>query len=617
MRIQPRQELLETWRATLAASMRGSDWAWGGRDKPNSISDAEQLLCIMYPAAEIPGFRLHQPDATADDVLVALSRAGDSVGIPMMLLRVIGEYLHTYVDPTGSPVFSGGTYFSVASPGGPGEPNGDLTPDQRALDVVDSYSMSVTLSLAALGFLRGFRASVKRERLRHDIDELEALASRRLTAAMVGLLRSFTVNVFEPSSGPGGVLRRNVNQSGMSDRRVVDQLQESLAPVRASLNRQVLIGSGTAEVLDNENLLFECGWTWGVVEDAPSEVLGESGTQSLGLAPRRPYLYFTGVALDGLEDLFSDRTRILGLLDEKQQRLANALQLRYTLTRQYWSTIAMFGHGRWPIEDIPWTTSDGQESDYYSLLVTSIAVQDLVLRRATDVDLRRVYQILSDLASRGRITRRPTTGDDTAVALHSPGVPLTLVGGEKLGPSMGWVVSNFAALLMKRTVRVAELAQTTELRDRLLELAGQIWDHLQRRRLKTREAFNLWDQSTDVFPTAPQYLGGQSWYFTERVVECLVAAAVVVAQPPVRSDRLSEHAAELLNEAEHLYDRELLAGSSEAGEPLRESLTKTRLSLDRARMIQHERPGSAVAIATSILRELDNLAAARQDSVGP
>src|SRR5262249_5832972 len=141
--------------------------------------------------------------------------------------------------------------------------------------------------------------------LRGEIDELEELASRRLTAAMVGLLRSFTVNSFEPDSDPGKILRRNVNQSGLADRRVVESLQRALDPVRASLVREVSIGSGQTEPLDNPNLLFECGWTWGVVQDAPREVLGEAGTQLEGLAPTRPYLYFTGVALDGVEDLFS------------------------------------------------------------------------------------------------------------------------------------------------------------------------------------------------------------------------------------------------------------------------------------------------------------------------
>jgi hypothetical protein len=617
MRIQPRQQLLETWRAVVDASLpQGKTWVWGGRDKPNSISDAEQLLCIMFPAAEVGGFRLSTPDETADDVLLALERAGDSVGIPMLLLGVISEYLHTYEDGSGAPTFSGGSYFSI-HPSSSGAPAADLTPDQRALDVVDSYSMSVTLTLAILAFLREFRPSVKRDRLLREIGELEELASRRLTGAMVGLLRSFTVNAFEPDSEPGKVLRRNINQSGLADRRVTDSLQEALAPVRASLNREVSIGSsGMAENLDNPNLLFECGWSWGVLHDAPKEVLGEIGTQEQGLALVRPYLYFTSVALDGIEDLFSDRTRILGLLNPPQQRLANALQIRYTHTRQYWSTIAMFGHGRWPIEDIPWTTSDGQESDYYSLLVTSIAVQDLILRRATDVDLRRVYQILSDLAARGRITRRPVAGDDAAVALHSPGVWQTLVGGEKLGPTMGWLVSNFAALLLKRTVRIAELAQSTELRNQLIDLAGQIWDHLQNRRLTSKAARDLWDQTASVFPGSEVRSDQASWYFTERVVECLVAAAKVISQPPLRSDLLSDHAADLLSEAEHLYDRELLYGSSEAGEPLRASLKEARLRLERARQVQHERPGSAASLAAEVLRELDNLAAARQDSSG-
>ena len=44
--------------------------------------------------------------------------------------------------------------------------------------------------------------------------------------------------------------------------------------------------------------------------------------------------------MDGIQDLFSERTRILGLLDEEQQRLAQALQLRSDLTRQFWSRIA-------------------------------------------------------------------------------------------------------------------------------------------------------------------------------------------------------------------------------------------------------------------------------------
>jgi hypothetical protein len=588
-------------------SYQDKNWVWGGRDKPNSISDAEQLLCIMWPAAQIPAFGIDRPDQTADDVLDALRALGDSVEIPKLLIRVIGEYLRNYTDEAETPIFSGGSYFGSRVPGS------DLTPDQRALDVVDSYSMSVSLMLSVLGFLRVFRQQVTRETLHREIDEIEQAASRRLTAAMVGLLRSFTVNPIEPDSPPGEVLRRNVNQTGLPDRVVLDKLQKALNTLRNSLVGELTIGSGQAENLDNPNLLFECGWTWGVAEKAPPiEGVEEIGPQPEGMARIGQFLYFTIIALDGIEDLFSPRTRILRLLDPPQQRLAQALQLRYTWTHSYWSTIATFGHGRWPIEDIPWQTVDGQESDYFSLLVTSIAMQDLLQRRATDVDLGRLAQMLNDLAARGRISRRPLE-NDPAINLHSPGVGLTLIGGERLGPPITWYVSDFATLMLKRTIRIAGLAQSRELRNQLLGLADDIWDHLLSRRLKTGVARDLWDQTQDVYPTSSPRPELPSWYFTERVVECLVAAAGVVEQPPLRSARLVDYAADLLNEAEHLFDRELLFESSEAGYSMERNTEKVRLSLRRARAIIHERPGSAASLAADVLRELDQLAAARQD----
>src|SRR5262249_43584147 len=145
----------------------------------------------------------------------------------------------------------------------------------------------------------------------------------------------------------------------------------------------------------------------------------------------------------------------------------------------------------------------------------------------------------------------------------------------------------------------------------------QIWDHLQRRRLSSEVGRDLWDQTAAVFPAGSPQSDLPSWYFTERVVECLVSAAGVVLQPPPRTVLLAGHAADLLNAAADLYDRQLLTRMSEAGESLRNTLTRVRLSLDRARSIQHERPATAVALATEVLRELDELSAARQDTVGP
>src|SRR4051794_12641087 len=142
MRIQPRQQLLEAWESVARACRPDEQhWAWGGRSDRNSISDAEQLLCILSPATILPSLRLDEPDRTADDVLDALRVLGDSVEIPKLLIRVITEYLTTYTDDTGNPIFPGGSYFGTVS--------GEEEPSKRQfdLDVVDSFSVSVRLSL--------------------------------------------------------------------------------------------------------------------------------------------------------------------------------------------------------------------------------------------------------------------------------------------------------------------------------------------------------------------------------------------------------------------------------------------------------------------------------------
>src|SRR5438477_7052627 len=118
MRIRPRQELLEIWRAIADYSVRDAvdpdgekTWVWEGRDGRNSISDAEQLLCIMLPATQVDPFGLDQPDDTAEDVLIALRRLGDAVEIPRLLIRFIAEYFDKYTGADGTPDFSGGSYF--------------------------------------------------------------------------------------------------------------------------------------------------------------------------------------------------------------------------------------------------------------------------------------------------------------------------------------------------------------------------------------------------------------------------------------------------------------------------------------------------------------------------
>lgn len=609
MRIQPRQQLLEIWAATVRASWdeRARIWRWGGRDGSNSISDAEQLLCLLMPATQVSAFNLDRPDETADEMVRALRPLGNATEIPRTLISVLREYFTKYTGEDGTPIFSGSTYFATSGPGTPSK-------EQLKLDIVDSFAMSVTLSLAVLGFLRVLRAAVRRDESKQEIDALENQASVRLSAAMVGLLRSFTVNAFDIDSQFGQALVRTVNQNNLPQRQVVSQLRRELRQTIATF-REILIGSGQVRDLDSPDRLFECGWSWGIVNEAPPIETDEPvGDQAKGVAQDAPYLYFTVIALDAIEDLFSERTRILGLLNDEQQRLSRALQLRWELTRSYWATVATFGDGRrWPLEDIPWRTTDEDASDYYTLLVTSLAVKGLVLERGSDTELSRVGLVLTELANRARITRRPFD-QDPSLALHSPGVQVTLIGSEELGDTrLTWTVSEFAALLLQRSTVIAGLLNEAEQKARLLELADRVWDHLATRRLDTGRNRNLWDQPRKVFGQLTINHDQPSWYYTERVVQGLVTTANMLSRPPLRSTRLSDLANDLLSEAEHLYDLELLTGGGEAGPRMRETLKIARVNLQRAREIVQDRPGTAATLASTVLIALDELAAARRD----
>jgi hypothetical protein len=622
MEIQTRRHILEIWRATVEHCYRDRKWRWGGRSGRNSISDAEQLLTILYPATTIESLKVDSVDQTANDVLAYLSSLGNEVDIPRQLMKVIGEYMNTYL-VDGTPDFSGDTYYDADETYEPGESATDaVTPEvkqeQRKLHVVDSYSMSVTLCLATLGFLRVYQQGLRSQRMQPEVEQLEKLASQRLTAAMVGLLRSFTVNTFDPADPSGQVLVSMINQRGIAPEIIVGNLLDELAQIRASLRQELTIGLGqVGDELENRGRLFECGWSWGVVDGAPEIPYASGvGEQPVGVAEARPYLYFTVVALEGIQDLFSERTRILGLLDEEQQRLARALQLRWDLTRQFWATIATFGGGRWPLEDLPWMTNDGRESDYYSVLLASIVIQGTGAERIVDLDIERIGRLLEELANRGRITRRPVA-DDAAVALHIPGMRVRLIGSEKVaeGPRLQWTVSSFTLLVLKRLLRVAELIDDNAARIRFLDLADLMWNHIERRRIEGAEGRGLWDEPTQVFTgTSYDTYDAPSWYHTERVVEVLVAAANVTQTAPVATDELMEYAQQLLAEAEHLFDQEKLRGTNDTGEQMRESFQVVDANLRRARNLLRDRPGTAATLAGDVLRQLDLIDAARQDA---
>jgi hypothetical protein len=131
--------------------------------------------------------------------------------------------------------------------------------------------------------------------------------------------------------------------------------------------------------------------------------------------------------------------------------------------------------------------------------------------------------------------------------------------------------------------------------------------------MNSTAARGLWDEPTQVFPNVPfPAYGVPSWYHTERVIEVLVAAANVT-QAAVTSE-LTEYAQQLLAEAEHLFDQERLRGTNDTGEQMRESFQVIGAKLRRARELLRDRPATASVLAGDVLRELDTLDAARQDT---
>lgn len=607
MLMQPREQILDVWRALVAYCYDGGEWEWKGRAGRNSISDAELLLCVLYPATNVPALRFDRPDRTSSDVLAALRGLGSDNEITRVMIGLLTEYMELYRDADQRPAFPCGNYLvpEIERHDGP-------TPEQQNLELVDAYSMSVSLTLSTIGFVQVLRTSVHNERTLEQIDRLRDLASDRLTAAMTGLLRSFSVRVFDYDDEPGVNLVRMINQRNESPRGVANRLAIALTDIRVRLREELLIGSGqVAEQLDDPNRLFECGWSWGVVTGA-GEVPYSTGVaaQRPGFAEDRPLLYFTGVALDGIEDLFTERTRILGLLDETQQRLAQALQLRFEIALGFWTRLATFDDGKWPVQDVPWRTTDGLEDDYYSLFVVSMVAQRIATspNLYAPAALSRVGALLSELANRGRITRRPIQGPvpDPALRMHVPGTRLILNGSEHLGGRQAVAVTSYASLLLKRTSRLVGMVSDSEQRDRLTELADEIWDHLRGRRSGGGPGEGLWDQPSNILPV-DKSPAEPSWYHTQRVVECLVAASWAMDVPPRVSQPLLDVAREYLIEAEHIYYQERLHGRQTEGRAVRDTLNRVDATLERARVLLNERPGTAAALAQDALRELDQL----------
>ena len=140
-------------------------------------------------------------------------------------------------------------------------------------------------------------------------------------------------------------------------------------------------------------------------------------------------------------------------------------------------------------------------------------------------------------------------------------------------------------------------------------------DRLQGRRMSTGgDPVELWDDLSGLPGLAGVTFRKPSWYLAKRVVEALVATASAFEQEPPRSPVMYDHLVRLLNEADHVYNQELLRSDVYEKSSLRDRLEEIGTLIKRAREISHRRTSTAISLAEQALRLLDALEVARVDA---
>lgn len=576
---EPRSEILKVWRRWLAYSRCDPrDWdtarwqpdatRWDSGDHTrNSIMDAEMLECLLLPQFAIPQLSLATPvtmDQEARSVLygrtpAAVPEEQENRSVLALLVKRIENFLDTHGGSDGRDEdFTPGGY--VRSP-----------PDAVGPfpEVVDSYtlSMSVCLQVKLLfqrweevrwaGWASSLEAVVNDGRSDDERTSIARLTERlnaRLLASMQGLRDSFVAQPDVDWSGTG--------RTWPEDSPVLRQVRERLA------SRTGRLAAGRP---------FECGWSWGRM--APAD--GAPGWY----AEPRPSLYFTVTSLDGIADLFSTEVRAANILTPEQSVLAAELGFFWALTSQYWGAIAAArtgASGMLAIEDVPWRTSDGSASIYWTVYVLRIMTANLAGNPALQAGdtLARLVQVVEEIAQRARITRRPVEPDlterkrlrylemlladgevdragdvlanpaahasevahvrldeqqeiysDPNLRLHTDGERLALAPDTtRLGDTAVWVGSwqvwDLAPQLLKISGRVLSVTIDPDLRRRLRLVIEATWSHLVDRALKPSGQSYAWDAPHQVTGAPAETHAPDevlSWYMTERVVEALVA----------------------------------------------------------------------------------------------
>ena len=279
IRIKPRQHILDIFEAFTKTAIQNGSIQFLPKEDTDSLQDAELMLCILYPATQLQntGFALARAGKVHKDVLKSLAAWGDQSQIQKDILRAVDYYLRRYTTEDNRPVFTGTSRLRTYSEGNDGTKEG-ITEEQRNIDITDAFSTSIHWCLAVLEFLREIESQDGKT---EQIDKLRKDTSHRLSAAMVGLLRSFTITVFEKDSEPEKCALDMLNRaSSKSSSEVNKDIRKKLYDLRVeiveAMGRNFNDGDGYEALMNADKPLFEVGWSWGVLSDhsvLPSKVV--------------------------------------------------------------------------------------------------------------------------------------------------------------------------------------------------------------------------------------------------------------------------------------------------------------------------------------------------------
>ena len=208
--------------------------------------------------------------------------------------------------------------------------------------------MSVTLSLAVLGFLQVLRSAVQprgepqgRDRGAGDPGERPAQRGDGRPAAQLHRQRRSTstrsigqalIRDGQPGEPAAAAGRRAAASRPARDHRELPRGPDRFRPGRATSTARTGCSSAAGP---------------GASSTGRRRSRPTSRSASSRRASRRTRRTSTSPSSPSTRSRTSSPSgpAILGLLNEEQQRLSRALQLRWELTRSYWATMATFGDG--------------------------------------------------------------------------------------------------------------------------------------------------------------------------------------------------------------------------------------------------------------------------------